>query len=80
MCLNKNKAIVEEKDKEAYTKNYHKEYNIENKEHITAQKKEYKNKNKEQIRVKAHEYYQKNKEKILLQQKEYHAKKNSISV
>ena len=78
MCLNKNKAMIEEHDKETYMKEYHKVYNDTNKEYIAAQKKEYKLKNKEIIREKAREYYQKNKERISLQQKEYHARKNGI--
>lgn len=80
LCLNKNKAIIEEKDKETYMKNYRIDYDAQNKEHIRAQKKEYKSKNKEHIRLKAQEYYQKNKERILLQQKEYYAKKKSTLV
>jgi len=80
LCLNKNKAIVEQKDKETYTKEYHKSYNNNNKEYISAQRKEYRNNNKEAIREKAREYYQKNKERISIQQKEYHASKKSISV
>ena len=79
LCLNKNKAIVEEKDKNSYMKEYRKEYDVKNKEHISVQKREYKSKNKEHIRLKAQEYYQRNKERILLQQKEYHTKKKSIS-
>ena len=80
LCLNKNKAIIEEKNKEGYIKDYNKAYIIQNKEKISAQKKEYNNKNKEQIRIKAQEYYQRNKERISLQQKEYHTSRTSISV
>ncbi len=79
LCLNKNKAIIEEHDKETYAKEYRKEYDTINKEYIASQKKEYKLKNKEHIRIKAAEYYQKNKERISLQQKEYHLSKKSIS-
>jgi hypothetical protein len=80
LCLNKNKAIIEETTKDTYTKEYHKDYNSKNKEHISAQKKEYKSKNKEIIREKSREYYQQNKERILLQQREYHTNKKPISV